>query len=88
MRLDLTETFADVPARRVRDALRRSDSRWVTPFWLARAANCPDDRAEDLVDALVSRRDDLLTGPVHQRPRQKASFPDTADVRDRERVRT
>jgi predicted transcriptional regulator len=32
-----------------------SDSRWVTPSWLARAANCPDDRTEDLIDAPVSR---------------------------------
>ena len=55
MRLDLTETFVGVPARRVRDALRRFDGRWVSPFRLARAANCPDDRAEDLVDALVGR---------------------------------
>ena len=55
MRLDLTETFAGVPARRVRDALRRPNSRWVTPYWLARAVNYPGDQAEDFVDALVSR---------------------------------
>jgi len=55
MRLDLTETFAGVPARRLRDALRRSRSRWVTPYWLAQATGTANEQADDLVDALVSR---------------------------------
>jgi predicted transcriptional regulator len=55
MRLDLTETFAGVPARRVRDVLRRAGSRWVTPYWLAQATGTSDDQADNLVDTLVSR---------------------------------
>jgi predicted transcriptional regulator len=55
MRLDLTETFAGVPARRVRDVLRRAGSRWVTPYWLADATGASDDQADNLVDTLVSR---------------------------------
>lgn len=55
MRLDLTETFAGVPARRMRDVLRRAGSRWVTPYWLAHATGTSDDQADNLVDTLVSR---------------------------------
>ena len=55
MRLDLTETFAGVPARRVRDVLRRAGSRWVTPYWLAHATGTSNQQADNLVDTLVSR---------------------------------
>ncbi|MFI8528303.1 hypothetical protein ACIGB8_27850 [Promicromonospora sukumoe] len=55
MRLDLTETFAGVSARRVRDVLRRAGNRWVTPYWLAQATGTSNDQADDLVDTLVSR---------------------------------
>ena len=55
MRLDLTATFAGVPARRLRDALRRFDGRKVSPYWLAQATSCPDDLAEELVQVLVKR---------------------------------
>ena len=55
MRLDLTDTFAGVPARRMRDVLRRAGSRWVTPYWLAQATDTSNDQADNLVDTLVSR---------------------------------
>lgn len=56
MRLDPAETFAGVPARQVRDALRRcAHDDQVNPDWIAWAARCPEEKTEDFVDALIER---------------------------------